>query len=57
MVVNDRRAWMVLRLLSRANEEIAALGGTPGAPLDTQESWTPALNARAWSKAKVLLQA
>ena len=37
MAVNDRRAWMVLRLLSRANEEIAALGGTPGAPLDTQE--------------------
>jgi hypothetical protein len=37
MATNDKQAWRILYLLSRANEEIAALGGIPGAPLDTQE--------------------
>lgn len=37
MAENSKRAWIAVRLLSRANEEIAALGGVPGAPLDTQE--------------------
>ncbi len=38
MAANDKQAWMALYLLSRANEEIAALGGIPGAPLDT-DAW------------------
>lgn len=38
MTVEDEQAWMAIRLLSRANEEIAALGGIPGAPLDA-EAW------------------
>lgn len=38
MAANDEQVWMAIRLLSRANEEIAALGGIPGAPLDT-EAW------------------
>ncbi len=38
MASDDTQVWAMLRLLSRANEEIAALGGIPGAPLDT-EAW------------------
>lgn len=38
MTINDKRVWMALSLLSRANEEVAALGGVPGAPLDS-ETW------------------
>ena len=38
MTANDKRTWVVLYLLSRANEEIAALGGVPGSPLDS-EAW------------------
>lgn len=35
MATNNEQVWLALRLLSRANEEIAELGGIPGAPLDT----------------------
>jgi hypothetical protein len=38
VAANDKQAWMALYLLSRANEEIALIGGVPGAPLDT-EAW------------------
>ena len=38
MTANDKRAWVALHLLSRANEESVASGGVPGSPLDT-ETW------------------
>jgi hypothetical protein len=38
MTAHDKQAWVALYVLSRANEEISALGGIAGSPLDT-EAW------------------
>lgn len=37
MAEGEKRIWMTLRLLSQANEEIAARGGVPGGTLESEE--------------------
>jgi hypothetical protein len=38
MAGSEKRIWMTLRLLSQANEEIAARGGVPGDVAES-EAW------------------